>query len=81
MALGDLFGLQGGMASVIIPAFGAAVILLVLFAVAVTEALHLYPILYLNLAAALANLDPALDEAARNLGAGKGNASSGSPCR
>ena len=41
------------------------------FAVAVTEALHLYPILYLNLAAALANLDPALDEAARNLGASR----------
>lgn len=34
------------------------------------EVLHLYPILYLNLTAALANLDPALDEAARGLGAG-----------
>jgi iron(III) transport system permease protein len=34
------------------------------------EALHLYPIIYLNLTAALANLDPALDEAAQNLGAG-----------
>jgi iron(III) transport system permease protein len=32
------------------------------------NALHLYPILYLNLAAALANLDPALLEAAENLG-------------
>jgi iron(III) transport system permease protein len=30
--------------------------------------LHLYPILYLNVAAALANLDPALEEAAANLG-------------
>ncbi|MCA9296931.1 MAG: iron ABC transporter permease, partial [Phycisphaerales bacterium] len=30
----------------------------------------LYPIIYLNAVAALANLDPALDEAARNLGAG-----------
>ncbi|MBE6366981.1 MAG: iron ABC transporter permease [Lentisphaerae bacterium] len=39
------------------------------FAVALIEALHLYPILYLNLAAALANCDPALNEAARNLGA------------
>ena len=38
------------------------------FAVAFIEALHLYPILYLNLAAALANCDPALQEAARNLG-------------
>ena len=41
------------------------------FAIAFIEALHLYPILYLNLAAALANCDPALQEAARNLGAGK----------
>ncbi len=39
--------------------------------VVVMEALHLYPILYLNVTAALANLDPALDEAAQNLGAGK----------
>lgn len=40
------------------------------WAIIVIEALHLYPILYLNTVAALANLDPALDEAARNLGAG-----------
>jgi iron(III) transport system permease protein len=32
------------------------------------NALHLYPILYLNLVAALANVDPALLEAAENLG-------------
>jgi len=32
--------------------------------------LNLYPIIYLNASAALANLDPALDEAAENLGAG-----------
>jgi iron(III) transport system permease protein len=31
-------------------------------------ALHLYPIIYLNVTAALANLDPALEEAAENLG-------------
>ena len=30
--------------------------------------LHLYPILYLNIAAALANLDPAMEQAAENLG-------------
>lgn len=30
--------------------------------------LHLYPILYLNAAAALGNIDPALEEAAENLG-------------
>ena len=40
-----------------------------LFGVIVVEALHLYPIIYLNLVAALANIDPALDEAARNMGA------------
>ncbi|MCE7909949.1 MAG: iron ABC transporter permease, partial [Candidatus Omnitrophica bacterium COP1] len=39
--------------------------------VALAMALHLYPILYLNTVAALANLDPAMEEAARNLGAGK----------
>jgi iron(III) transport system permease protein len=32
------------------------------------EVLHLYPILYLNLAAALGRLDPAMEEAAANLG-------------
>ncbi|MSQ90860.1 MAG: iron ABC transporter permease [Phycisphaerales bacterium] len=31
--------------------------------------MHLYPILYLNLLAALANIDPGLEEAARNVGA------------
>jgi len=40
-------------------------------AVIIMEALHLYPILYLNVTAALANLDPSLDEAAENLGAGR----------
>ena len=39
-----------------------------LAALVVMEVLHLYPIMYLNLAAALANLDPSLEEAARNLG-------------
>lgn len=38
--------------------------------VVVVQALHLYPIMYLNATASLANLDPALDEAAENLGAG-----------
>jgi len=36
--------------------------------VVVLEALHLYPILYLNALAALANLDPTMEEAAANLG-------------
>ena len=34
------------------------------------NALHLYPVIYLNATAALANLDPALEEAADNLGCG-----------
>jgi len=41
------------------------------WAVVALEALHLYPILYLNATAALANLDPAMEEAAENLGAGR----------
>lgn len=41
------------------------------WAIVLIEALHLYPILYLNTSAALANLDPALEEAAENLGAGR----------
>ena len=38
------------------------------WAVIILEALHLYPILYLNLSAAIANLDPSLEEAAKTLG-------------
>lgn len=33
------------------------------------QSLHLFPILYLNISAALANVDPAYSQAARNLGA------------
>ena len=36
--------------------------------VAIVEALSLYPIVYLNAVAALANIDPAMEEAAQNLG-------------
>ena len=36
------------------------------------DSLHLYPIIYLNATAALANLDPALEEAADNLGSSAG---------
>ncbi len=39
-----------------------------LWGVVALNALHLYPILFLNLTAALANLDPAMEEAAENLG-------------
>jgi len=36
--------------------------------VALLEALHLYPIMFLNLTAAFANVDPAMEEAAESLG-------------
>lgn len=36
--------------------------------IVVLNALHLYPILFLNVRAAFANLDPAMEEAAENLG-------------
>jgi iron(III) transport system permease protein len=39
--------------------------------VVIMEALHLYPIVYLNVSAALANLDPSLEQAAANLGASR----------
>ncbi len=39
-----------------------------LWGVVALNALHLYPILFLNLTAALANIDPAMEEAAENLG-------------
>ena len=37
--------------------------------VVVLEVLHLFPIMYLNVAAALANIDPSLEDAARDSGA------------
>lgn len=39
-----------------------------LWAVVVVEVLHLYPIMYLNVTAAMANVDPSLEDAARSLG-------------
>jgi len=43
-----------------------------LLGVILLETLHLFPVLYLNLVAALANIDPSLEEAAANLGASPG---------
>lgn len=40
--------------------------------VVILEVLHLYPIMYLNVAAAIANVDPSLEEAAVNMGSGSG---------
>jgi len=39
--------------------------------VVILEVLHLYPIMYLNIAAAMANVDPSLEEAAESMGAGR----------
>lgn len=39
--------------------------------VVLVAALHLYPLIYLNLSAAWANIDPSLEEAAENLGASR----------
>jgi iron(III) transport system permease protein len=39
-----------------------------LLGIVLLEVLHLFPVLYLNLMAALANIDPSLEEAAANLG-------------
>ena len=36
--------------------------------IVIMNALHLYPILYMNIAASLSHLDPAMEEAAQNLG-------------
>jgi iron(III) transport system permease protein len=47
--------------------FGSAQIL----GVILVETLSLYPILFLNVSAALANLDPAMEQAAANLGASR----------
>ncbi len=40
--------------------------------VVLVQTLYLYPIVYLNVSAALANLDPTMEQAAENLGAGLG---------
>ena len=39
-----------------------------MWGIIVMNALHLYPILYLNVLASLANVDPAMEEAAENMG-------------
>ena len=44
-----------------------------IFGIIIVEALALYPIVFLNVSAALANLDPAMGQAAANLGASRWN--------
>jgi len=41
------------------------------WAVVILEVFHLYPIMYLNLTAALANVDPSLEEVAKTLGSSR----------
>lgn len=68
-ALRNLLGGESGLGAIIPGPFDIVGNAKFLGVVAV-QALALYPIIYLNATAALANLDPALDEAAENLGAG-----------
>jgi len=62
----NLFLLETGLIDAPIDWFGGGGF----WGVVILEALHLYPIMYLNIAAALANVDPSLEESARNVGAG-----------
>ena len=57
--------MKAGLAHGPIDWFGAYPIL----GIVILEVLHLFPILFLNLVASLANIDPTLEEAAFNLGA------------
>lgn len=68
-ALRTLLGGEDGLGAIIPGPFDIVGNAKFLGVVAV-QSLALYPIIYLNATAALANLDPALDEAAENLGAG-----------
>jgi iron(III) transport system permease protein len=63
----NLLLMQGGLIESPIDWLGSARF----WGVVIVEALHLYPIFYLNASAALANVDPALEEAALNLGSGR----------
>ena len=60
----NLLLLQSGIISSPVDWLGSAKF----WGVVAVEVLHLYPIMYLNLAAALANVDPSLEEAGRNMG-------------
>jgi iron(III) transport system permease protein len=63
----NLLLMQGGLSDSPIDWLGSARF----WGVVLVEALHLYPIFYLNASAALANVDPALEEAALNLGSSR----------
>ncbi len=63
----NLLLMEGGLIAAPIDWLGSARF----WGVVIVEALHLYPIFYLNPSAALANVDPALEEAALNLGSSR----------
>ena len=63
----NLLLMQAGLIDLPIDWLGAARF----WGVVIVEALHLYPIFYLNASASLANVDPALEEAALNLGSNR----------
>ena len=63
----NLLLLEGGLIASPIDWLGSARF----WGVVIVEALHLYPIFYLNASAALANVDPSLEEAALNLGSSR----------
>jgi len=74
MAIRKLLAYEGGSVNLMLQALGLGKVdwLGSGFAgVVILEILHLYPIMYLNASAALANVDPTLVEAARNLGASR----------
>ena len=74
MAIRKLLAYESGSVNLILQAIGLGKVdwLGSGFAgVVILEVLHLYPIMYLNASAALANVDPTMLEASRNLGASR----------
>ncbi len=71
-ALGMLrfFGRSSGFNLLSLQLFGHGIIeIQSLWGVVFIEVLHLYPMMYLNALASISNIDPSLEESARNLGA------------
>lgn len=74
MAIRKLLAYEGGSVNLILQAIGLGKVNWLgsgFAGVVILEVLHLYPIMFLNASAALANVDPTMVEAARNLGSGR----------
>ena len=74
LAMEKLLAHEGGSVNLILAALGLGKVDWRgggLAIVVILEVLHLYPIMFLNASAALANVDPTMVEAARNLGASR----------